>query len=135
MKASKLVSPGTDPLDVILIPFCLIGSLGRRLSYLSAGPSKRCLCSSGAADDDWTFSQERNLDRRIRERKLRERDGSGRIRQTCSRPAFTANSDDFVCLLYGRQATGHITGAGSGGQNAIGTGTIGGMLSATVKRF
>jgi hypothetical protein len=27
------------------------------------------------------------------------------------------------------------TGVGSGGQNAIGTGTIGGMLSATAKRF
>ena len=46
-------------------------------------------------------------------------------------PAPAAHPDDLAGLHPGRGALAISSGAGSGSQNAIGTGVIGGMLTAT----
>ncbi|XPE48791.1 efflux RND transporter permease subunit [Shigella flexneri] len=62
-----------------------------------------------------------------------QKEGKTRSRQSSKRrDAFTPNPDDLSGLLLGVLPLVISHGAGSGAQNAVGTGVMGGMFAATV---
>ena len=46
--------------------------------------------------------------------------------------ALTSDPDDLAAFIFGVLPMAISNGAGSGGQHAVGTGVMGGMISATV---
>ena len=117
------------PLSVMLvIPLGVIGAVGAA----SARLLQRHLFPGGLAGDHRPFRQERHPDRRIRggwrEAGMQAREAALEAARLRLRPILMTS----IAFVAGVFPLAVATGAGASSQNDIGTGVVGGMLTATL---
>jgi multidrug efflux pump len=87
----------------------------------------------GSVDHHRSIGEERHTDRRVRQR-LMDKEGKGLIEATleCVRMRLRPILMTSLAFMLGVLPLVISSGAGSGAQNAVGTGVMGGMISATI---